>query len=412
VDLVLRNAIVDAAAPTAVDVGVADGRIVQLGHGLAEAAREIDVEGRLVVPGFVETHIHLDKACILHRCKPERGTLDEAIAQARDAKAKFTADDVFERGSRALEKAILQGTTRLRTHVEVDPGIGLRGFEGIKRLADAYRWAVDIEICVFPQEGLTNFAGTEDLMRAALSQGATVVGAAPYTDTNPRAQIDRVFEIAREFDVDIDMHLDLGDSPDQMDVEYVCDLTERYRYGGRVAIGHVTKLSMIPPERFEPIAKRLADAGVAVTVLPATDLYLMGRGQRHSVIRGVLPAHQLTRRGVNCSLSTNNVLNPFTPFGDCSLVRIANLYANICHVGTREEMRECLAMVTDRSAQLMRLQDYGVAVGKLGDLVVLDCTSSDQAIAELATPLYGFKRGRMTFSRAPGELHRPSKSTT
>jgi cytosine deaminase len=245
-------------------------------------------------------------------------------------------------------------------------------------------------------------------MRSALADGATVVGAAPYTDADPRAQIDRVFEMARDFDADIDMHLDLGDAPEHMDVEYVCDVTARYRYGGRVAIGHVTKLSLVGPERFEAIAQRLADAGIAVTVLPSTDLYLMGRHASHSVPRGVLPAHRLLHSGVNCSLSTNNLLNPFTPFGDCSLVRMANLYANVCHVGTPHDLGECLAMITERPARLLRLDDYGLTPGKTADLVVLDCETQAQAIAELASPLMGFKRGRRTFTRAPVALHRPT----
>ena len=408
-DLVLRNAhIADVDGTSLVAIGIHGGRIGEIGTRLPAGVEEIDLHERLVVPGFVETHIHLDKACILDRCKPLRGTLDEAIAQVAAAKRAFTDDDVFRRASRALDKAIGNGTTRLRTHVEVDPGIGLRGFEGVKRVAKAYRWAADIEICVFPQEGLTNNPGTEELMRSALADGATVVGAAPYTDADPRAQIDRVFEMARDFDADIDMHLDLGDAPEHMDVEYVCDVTARYRYGGRVAIGHVTKLSMVGPERFEAIAQRLADAGVAVTVLPSTDLYLMGRHASHSVPRGVLPAHRLLRSGVNCSLSTNNLLNPFTPFGDCSLVRMANLYANVCHVGTPHDLGECLAMITERPARLLRLDDYGLTPGKIADLVVLDCETPAQAIAELASPLMGFKRGRRTFTRAPVALHRPT----
>jgi len=405
-DLVLRNASLGDRAGT-LDIGIAGGKVAALSSRLEAAAPAIDVAGKLVVPGFIETHIHLDKACILDRCRTDRGTLEEAIAEVSRAKRGFTDDDVFARAGRALEKAIVQGTTHVRTHVEVDPGIGLTGFNAIKRLAQAYRWAVDLEICVFPQEGLTNSPGTEPLMREALAQGARVVGAAPYTDPDPRLQIDRVFRMARDLDVDIDMHLDLGDSPEHMDVEYVCDLTARHRYGGRVAIGHVTKMSLLPPERFEAIAARLADSGVAVTVLPATDLFLMGRGQRHAKVRGVLEAHELLRHGVNCSLSTNNVLNPFTPFGDCSLVRMANLYANVCHAATPERLRECMDMVTGRSAALLRLTEYGIEVGNPADLVVLDCATPEQAIAELAIPLQGFKRGRRTFTRQPAELHRP-----
>jgi cytosine deaminase len=170
----------------------------------------------------------------------------------------------------------------------------------------------------------------------------------------------------------------------------------------------VTKLSGADSNRFAAAARRLSDAGVALTVLPSTDLFLMGRETDHSAIRGVTPAHRLLHEGVNCSLSTNNVLNPFTPFGDCSLIRMANLYANICHVGTLSGIIDCFEMVTKRSAKLMRLPDYGLEVGKSADLVVLDCTDRATAVAELVQPLWGFKRGRRTFTREPAVLHRPN----
>src|SRR4029079_16034473 len=126
----------------------------------------------------------------------------------------------------------------------------------------------------------------------------------------------------------------------------------------------------IPPERQIAIAKRLAGAGVAVTVLPATDLFLMARGTGHKVPRGVARADRLSAHGVTCSLATNNVLNPFTPYGDCSLVRIANLYANIAHVGHMSEIAALLDLVTTAPAKLMNLPDYGIAVGNPADIVV------------------------------------------
>ena len=128
------------------------------------------------------------------------------------------------------------------------------------------------------------------------------------------------------------MHLDMGDTPEGMQVEYVCRKTEEYGWGGRVTVGHVTQMSLVPPARFAQIAAALARAGVAVTVLPATDLYLMGRSHDHAVPRGVAPAGLLRDAGVLCSVATNNVLNPFTPYGDANLLRMANLYANVCHV--------------------------------------------------------------------------------
>lgn len=405
-DLVIRNARLPGGDEP-IDIGIADGRIAALERRLAANAEELDVKGRLVSSGFVETHIHLDKSCILDRCVASRGDLEEAIVEVTKVKKGFTSDDVYERGRRTLEKCILNGTTHMRTHLEVDPGIGLRSLEGILPLIQEYSWAIDLEICVFPQEGLLNNPGTDDLMVEALKRGAKVVGAAPYTDSNPHGQIDRVFEMAREFDVDIDMHLDFGPTSDSLDLDYVCQLTERYGRGGRTAIGHVTKLSAANPERFEAAARRLADAGVALTVLPSTDLFLMGRTEAHGPIRGVTATHKLIRHGVNCSLSTNNVLNPFTPFGDCSLIRMANLNANICHIGAKSDIRECFNMITSRSARLMNLSDYGMEQGKSADFVVIDSETPESAVAELAPVLYAFKRGRRTLTRAPASLHPP-----
>jgi cytosine deaminase len=407
-DLVLRNLrLAEGESTVVTDLGIAGGRIAALEPGLAAEAEEMDLGGRLVVPGFVESHIHLDKACILERCAAEEGTLQEAIREVSKAKRAFTVEDIQARARRTLDRCILQGTTRMRSHLEVDPVIGTKSIEAVLPLVEAYKWAVELEICVFPQEGLLNNPGTDALMVEALERGARVVGGCPYTDSDPEGQIDRVFEMAREFDVDIDFHLDFDTNPEGMTLGYVCDLTERFGWGGRVAVGHVSKLSALPAEGLRDAAARLADAGVAVTVLPSTDLYLMGAERDHDVVRGVAPVHRLVEAGVNCALSTNNLLNPFTPFGDGSLIRMANLYANIGRIGTRSGLRECLRMVTDRPARLMRHADYGIALGKPADLVVLDCESAEGAVQEIATPLIGFKNGRRTFTRPPAELHGP-----
>ena len=182
-----------------------------------------------------------------------------------------------------------------------------------------------------------------------LERGAASLGGAPYADSDPHGQIDRIFELAREFDVDIDMHLDFGPTADGMDLEHVCERTERIplwraRRHRPCDQGFRSCRAGVRGDR----PKRLADAGVALTVLPSTDLYLMGRQHTHdhNVTRGVVPAHKLLHHGVNCSLSSNNILNPFTPFGDCSQMRMANLYANICQVGKQADLRECFDMVT------------------------------------------------------------------
>jgi cytosine deaminase len=284
----------------------------------------------------------------------------------------------------------------------------MRSFEAIEVLRRDYAWAIDVEVCVFPQEGLTNNPRSDELLVEGLRRGARVIGAAPNYDPDHTAQIHRVFDLAREFGVDIDMHLDSGNSPDEMDIHLVCELTGKYGLGGRVAVGHMCKLSTMPVADLRELARRIADAGVAVTVLPATELFMMGRDQEFSVRRGVADVNLLVEHGVNCSLSTNNVLNPFTPFGDASLLRMANLQANVCQISGMGRLRECFAMLTERSARLMNLKDYGIKVGNPADIVVLDATAPEQAVAEICHPLAVFKRGRRTVTRARAELHRPT----
>ena len=407
-DLVLRNVrLADGEAVGIADIGITDGRITAVEPGVRADAEEMDLDGRFAVAGFVESHIHLDKACILDRCQADDGTLDEAIREVAKAKQAFTVEDIRQRAMRTLDKCILQGTTRMRTHLEVDPSIGVQGIEAVVPLVAEYRWAIDLQICVFPQEGLLNNPGTDELMVDALRRGATVVGGCPYTDSNPRGQIDRIFQLAQQFDVDIDFHLDFDTNPEGMTIEYVCEQTEKAGWSGRVVIGHVSKLSALDPARLKDVSRRLAGAGVGVTVLPSTDLFLMGADRDHDIVRGVAPVHRMIGDGVNCALSTNNVLNPFTPFGDCSLVRMANLYANIGQIGTRSGMRDCVDMVTTRPARLLRLPDYGIRVGNPADIVVLDCQSPEAMVQELAVPMFGFKNGRRTFTRLPPELHKP-----
>ena len=295
------------------ELRVEHGKFVESFTDEAALQSEVDLGGHLVLPGLIETHIHLDKACIMNRCELKEGTLAEAIAKTSAAKADFTEADVYRRGAALLEKAITQGTTHMRTHVELDPGIGLTGFRAIQRLQQDYAWALGLEICVFPQEGLLNNPGTEALLCEALETGATVLGGCPYMDNDPAAQIRRLFELAERYDCDLDLHLDFDLNPDGMTIPEVIRCTKEFGWQNRVTIGHVTKLSALPPEVFEEIAGALAEAGVQVTALPSTDLFLNGRDTTHNVPRGVAPLPRLHDCGVTCSLSTNNVGNPFTP---------------------------------------------------------------------------------------------------
>ncbi len=411
-DFVIRNARLSGSPDDPpIDIGIEAGRIVVIGREVPADIPGFDAAGNLACGGLVETHIHLDKSRIIDRCAPEHGRNPDAVPRVAAVKHSFTVEDVYQRASQTLEGCIKFGTTRMRTHVELDPGVELRSFEALEALRRDYAWAIDIELCVFPQEGLTNNPRADELLVEALKLGAKAIGAAPNYDPDKNGQIRRVFELAREYDVDIDMHLDSGNSPADMDIYLVCELTREYGIGGRVAVGHGCKYSTLPPVDLKRLATTLADAGVAVTVLPATDLFMMGRDQDHDIRRGVADANALVELGVNCSISSNNILNPFTPLGDGNLIRMANLQANVCQISHPHRLRECFAMLTERSAKLLNLKNYGIEVGNPADIVVFDATTPEQAVAEVRAPLVAFRRGVRTVTRPRAELHRPRDAT-
>jgi cytosine deaminase len=406
-DLIIRNARLADRWQEVTDIGVADGRIVAIQRDLTGEGEAYDAQGRLACAGLIESHIHLDKSRIIDRCAPQERSELSPVRSVAPLKKSMTVEDVRGRAEQTLKQCIMHGTTRMRTQVELDPGIGMRGFDAILSLIDDYKWAIEIEVCVFPQEGLTNYPGTEELLVEGLKRGARVVGGAPRYDTDHAGQIERIFALAREFDVDIDMHLDVGDTAEAMDIHLVRDLTQKYKRGGRVVVGHMAKLSLLAPDRVARIARQLADAGIAVTVLPATDLFLMGRDQDHGIRRGVADANLLMEHGVNCSLSSNNILNPATPYGDCSLIRMANLYANVVQIDRTAQLCECFRMLTDRSASLLNIRDYGFRVGNPADVVIVNAQSPEQAIAEIAQPVAVFKNGRQTVRWDLPKLLRP-----
>ncbi len=404
-DLIVRAAqLADRPRGDLVDIGVENGRIVAIEPSLTADSRVFDAGGRLTCGGLVETHIHLDKSRLLGRCPAEPGRTINPVRYVERFKPDISEADVYERAEATLRECLLNGTTRIRTHVEIDPKIGLRGFNAVERLGRDYAWAVDLQLCIFPQDGLTDVPGTDELLVEALRRGAKVIGGAPRYDSDGPGQIRRIFELAREFGCDIDLHLDAGPDADRLDIHLVAELTERYGLGGRVTVGHMAKLSLLPPDKVATIARRLADVGIAVTVLPATELYLMGRNHDHAVPRCVADVHFLLGFGVNCSLSSNNVLNPATPFGDCSLIRIANLQANVAQVGQPSDLSDCFDMITRRSARLINATDYGIAVGNPADITIIDSTSPEAAIAEIRRPLAVFKAGHQTVLCEPARL--------
>jgi cytosine deaminase len=393
-DLIIRNArLLGAPEHAPVDIGVRAGQIIAIETNLLANAPVFDAEGHLCCAGLVETRIHLDTTRIMGRRVPEEGRSADAMAQPAAVRPGFNEADIYRRASRTLEDCIGHGTTRMRARVALDAALELRGLDALEQLRADYARIIDIELCAFPPEGLTDNPRAGELLVAALERGARVIGAAPDRDPDSAGQIRRVFDLARDYDADIDLHMDAGNGAEDPDISLVCELTRQYGRGGRVTLGHGCQHAAFG---LQALAHRLRDAGVAVTVLPATGLFMTGC---------VADANALVEHGVNCAIASGHVLEPRTPYGDGNLIRMANLQANLCRISDADRLRQCFYMITARAAMLMNLRDYGIAVGNPADVVILDAATPEQAVAELCEPLAVFRRGERTVTRARAELH-------
>ena len=345
------------------------------------------------------------------------GTLEEAIRNTRVLKHRQTREDVLECSRRVLDMAVRHGTVALRCHPDVDPIQGLIGVETLLELKSEYAHLVDLQVVAFPQEGILKSPGTLDLMREALRLGADVVGGCPYSESSwddAKAHVDAVFELALGVGCDIDIHADFADDtsdPRFAAATYIARKTIATDYQGRVTLGHVTSLGALIPAEASRVIALLRDASIHVVTLPATDLYLGARKEPTlNRCRGLTPLHALREAGVNVAFSSNNVRNAFTPFGTADPLQIGLLLAHVAQFGSPDDQAFVLHMCTGAAAEAMGLaKDYGIAVGKQADLLIVDTFKVSDALLDLPPRLWVIKRGRVTVETQHScQVHRVS----
>ena len=356
----------------------------------------LDGRGKLLIPGFVDPHIHLDKALLLERSPAIEGTFSEALQKTLQAKKEYTVADIQSRARKIITKAIAFGTTTMRTHVEVDPILQLKSMEALLPLKKEFAWGITLQLAVFAQEGITNQPETLDLLRQAMEMGGDVIGSAPYVDQDPPENIRLVYDLAQKFDCDIDFHLDFLDDNAPLLLPLVIEETLNRNWHNRVCLGHMTKLAGLTPEELTSFIPLLQESGIAILALPATDLYMMARQDTHNIRRGVAPINQLAEAGIKVGLATNNVQNLFTPFGDGDVLKICTLLAQVLQLGTVDSHQLCLEMATVRAAQAIGIDNYGIEVGNIADLVLLEADSVSNAIATAPVNRTTIKQGKIT----------------
>jgi cytosine/creatinine deaminase len=391
-DLILRGGII---AGTQQDLAMHHGRIRQIAPRISTPAQmALDIAAKLVLPGFIESHIHPDKAFIADRTSGLRREGPSPQVLVAPLKKQFTVEDIYQRARRVLLCAIRHGCTTMRAHVEIDAFVELRGVEALQRVQADFAGMLDLQLIAFAQEGIFHDDATQEWLRAGLQMGLPILGGCPYMDRDQWRHIDWFFDTAEAAGVPLDFHADSGDDPSHLTCDYIAEQTIARGMQGRVTLGHLCTLDMLEPDHRARVIDTLRQAGIHVISLPATEMHVKGRADTHTW-RGVTRLEELRAAGVNVSISTNNIVNPFTPYGHPDLLRQALVTAMAAHLGNLDQMAWLLDLITINPAKAIGLKDYGLAEGCRADLVVLDAADAAQAITEQAEKLWVFKAGRV-----------------
>lgn len=383
----------DGLVDITVDGGVITG-IEEAGQGEVGG---YDVQGRLLTGGFVEPHIHLDKALLSSRGFDNRaGTLAEAFRLNKEAKQRYTVKDVRDRARELLGMYLDNGIVALRAHVDVDIDIGLTGLQGVLEACDEVRDELLIQIVAFPHFATKRYDGSLELLKDALDMGATVLGAFPDVENHPQrgyAHLDEIFELAASRDVDIDAHIDEGESCTYL--EYLAMLTKEFKYEGRVTASHACGLGSISAADKARIIERVRSADVAIVTCPMTNLLMGGRYDNSRPRRGLAPTKELIDAGVRTAWGQDNLQDMFCPFGDGDPLKIAFVGSLAAGLTGAAQITESLDLCSGKAAKVIGVPDYGIVVGNSASLILLNGENAMECVQKDARRTVLMRRGRV-----------------
>ena len=330
----------------------------------------------------------------------EEGTKQAAIRAMGQLKQTATIEEIEQRAERCLLEFVSFGATLIRSHVDVDATIGIRGMEALVRLRDRHRHRVTLQLVPFTSGALDSLNRSERtaLLRDAVAMGADAVGEAPASAGDPEARIDTVFQVATEFDLPVDLHVDETDDPNVLTLEKVADKTISEGYEGRVIAGHCCSLAAVEDSVARRVIDKVAKAQISIITLPICNLYLQGRHDPPPIRRGITRVKEFLEAGVNIFCATDSVQDVFSPYGRADPLDAAWLTGLAAQLDSRY-LPSLLDMVTFRPAQALSFAgQYGIDEGLPANLVVLDCDSPDNLVVERPPRWLVLKQGRIVSS--------------
>lgn len=386
------------------EILVEGGVIQQVGTGLPDAAEVVDLRGRLVVPPYVDPHLHLDY--VFTGSGPgatnASGTLFEGIARWHDVKKTQTLESAKERALRGIREGVLKGVQFVRTHIDVtDPE--LTGLKAMLELREELADLVTIQIVAFPQEGMYAYPGGDELVEEALRMGADCVGAIPHFEWAREIgerSVHRTVELATKHDKLIDVHCDETDDPMSRFVELLNALVMTEGIGPRTAASHTCSLGSADDAYAFRMLGLFQRSGMNFISLPTENAYLQGRQDSYPKRRGLTRVKELWEAGVNVCFGQDSINDPWYPVGNGDLMNVLDNGIHLAQTMSFDELDRCLDLITYNGARTLMVEErYGLEAGKPASFLVLDADSPFEAVRQRADVLASVRDGDYLFKR-------------
>ena len=376
-DLIIQNAILRNGRQ--VNIEIKEGKINKISPEDTKYSSNnniINVEQSLVTESLVSPHIHLDKVLIGDIIEPNKsGTLWEAIQKTWEVKRNYTVENIKERASNVIDSQIKFGVTHFRTHVDIDSIGLLMPLKGLLAVKEDYKDIIDLQIVAFPQEGILKDEGTEELLNKALEIGGndTILGGMPHnenTDDDSKKHIDILFELAKQYNVDIDSHTDETDDPNSRTVQYLAAKTIKEKFQERLTVDHICALSSYDNYYAARVIELIQKAGINVVTNPPTNMVLQGRLDTGAQRVGITRVKELLKAGVNVTVGQDCVHDPYYPFGKGDMLEVANLLGHAAKMTTTKDINILYDTITVNAAKTMGI-GHDFKEGAPANLVIL-----------------------------------------
>ncbi|WP_078543353.1 cytosine deaminase [Litchfieldia alkalitelluris] len=388
---------------------IEDGKIVKIARELEEGISDkvLDANECLVLPPFVEPHIHLDTT--LTAGEPEwnkSGTLFEGIQRWSERKESLTAEDVKTRAKTALKWQIAQGIQHVRTHVDVtDPE--LTALKALLEVKEEMSQLVNLQLVAFPQEGILSYPNGAELLEEALRMGADVVGGIPHFEFTREYGVESMkiaFELARKYDRLVDIHCDEIDDEQSRFVEVVANEAFRLGMGSKVTASHTTAMGSYNDAYTYKLFRLLKMSEINFVANPLVNIHLQGRFDTYPKRRGMTRVKELLEADINVCFGHDDIFDPWYPLGTGNMLQVLHMGIHIAQLMGYDQIVDSIDLITTNSAKTMHIEDqYGIEEGKPGNLIVLDAENEYDAIRRQVPVLYSIRNGKVISETVPSK---------